>query len=236
MKKKNATTKKAQPNREATAGEELVVRVRKRSLIQFQFEGEIVGKGRPRFAGTRQHDTAKGKRGSPIMRTPQKTKSVEETIKWLAYNAAVEAKMKRASGDLRLEVVVFNRIPPSYSQARAQNCELGIERPHAVPDGDNILKLISDSFNKHIYDDDRRVVEGEFVKWFVPDRAMEPYTVIELYQLYTLPPTSKSQVYRELSEAMGRWVVMPEAERAQLYDQHFGLFLDVGDALQALPR
>ncbi len=167
-----------------------------------------------------------------IVRTAQKTKTAQEVIRWVSAAAASAQKYRRPEGaSLRLEVTAFLGIPSSYTLEHKLRCEQGLDRPQTTPDVDNILKLVADAFNKHLYDDDKRVVEGECIKWYVPDRTMEPWMTVELFECYSMPPAPEPEVHAEIVQAFGNWVLLTDEQRRNVMTKHLGLCLDLQEVL-----
>ena len=62
--------------------------------------------------------------------------------------------------------VTFSKTPSSYNTEETYLAELGLMRPLAKPDFDNIEKKYSDMYNGNIWLDDTLVVEGTIKKYY----------------------------------------------------------------------
>jgi Holliday junction resolvase RusA-like endonuclease len=191
----------------------LVLRASKRLVLEFIHPGQIMGKQRPRRGkGVTKH-------GNPIMYTPRRTQDAEAVIAMLARQA-MGAGAKLLEGSLRIEITHFSAIPKSYSKAVAAKCESGELRPQSDVDIDNCQKTVFDALNKVIYDDDRRVVEGECTKWYVTDRNAAGYAIIRLYQLECLPPVTEAEACISLSMMIQRLADAPANQRFDVIGKH----------------
>lgn len=110
------------------------------------------GKGRPRggWAGNK-----------IVMRTPEKTELAERTILQAVHDFMLTKKFtKPYDGALECEILVYyprNKTSPNRIY------------PTIKPDFDNVAKLVCDSLNKLIYDDDCAIVDGIVRKRYVSD-------------------------------------------------------------------
>lgn len=131
--------------------------------IYFVVDGEVVGKGRPRFSRAGGYVKAY---------TPSKTVKYEEKVRG-AYFTEYGNK-KPIWGDKEpLEVIInaYFEIPKSASKKKRLEM-LTDERPTKKPDGDNILKAITDACNGVIYRDDSQIVSATVRKfWSEKSRA-----------------------------------------------------------------
>lgn len=118
--------------------------------IQFKVIMDPVGKGRPRFSMINKR---------PIAYTPEKTRQAEKTLKIHAMKSMIGEKPFNQHIALRVDIVAAFSIPTSYSKMRKANCLDGLERPTKKPDGDNIIKLVCDSMNGIVYEDDKQITE-----------------------------------------------------------------------------
>lgn len=105
--------------------------------------GRPTGKGRPRFV-----------RATGRTYTPSATLSAEQRIQ----AAAFAALLTRLDGPVRLTVIAFNEIPPSWSRKRAAEARTEVH-DQRKPDIDNLVKLVMDALNGIAWADDKQVVE-----------------------------------------------------------------------------
>lgn len=96
--------------------------------------GEPVAKGRPRM------NTRTGKAF-----TPRETKAAEERIGWECKQQLAGLDLPLADGLIKLEMSFYSTNDPS--------------NPIGRKDLDNMVKIVGDSLNSVIWDDDWRVVE-----------------------------------------------------------------------------
>lgn len=61
---------------------------------------------------------------------------------------------------------VFSQTPKSYNKVETILAEIGLDRPIAKPDWDNIEKKYSDMFNKNVWLDDTFVIDGHIHKYY----------------------------------------------------------------------
>ena len=111
-------------------------------------EGTIKGKARPRV-------TKKG-----ITYTPKDTVNYENWVK-LCYQ---QQDNRFIEGAIRARIIVYYKIPKSYTKKRVQAIREGLEYPCKKPDIDNCIKIILDSLNRIAYKDDSQIVEVIAVK------------------------------------------------------------------------
>lgn len=119
---------------------------------QFEVEGKIKGKGRPRFA----------KYGNFVKTyTPADTASYENLIK---------LQFKNSCGDwysetpLKMTITAIHGIPKSTSKKDREKMLNNELKPTKKPDADNIAKIICDALNGIAYKDDTQIVELEVKK------------------------------------------------------------------------
>lgn len=122
------------------------------SPLVIELPGPVRGKGRPRFSRER-----------GIAFTDAKTRSYEAQLKF----AAEEAMAGRAifEGPLRVTVVAYFPIAPSWPKNKQAAAQLGEIFPTGKPDGDNILKLC-DALNHVVWRDDAQIVDALVMKRF----------------------------------------------------------------------
>lgn len=116
--------------------------------MYFEVEGEVIGKGRPRF--TRQGRTY----------TPKKTLDYEKTIK-LAYTSKYSYLSKKS---LRIKICAYLEVAGSHSKVKKTKMIMNLLQCTKKPDVDNIVKVVLDALNKTAYQDDTQVVELVAIK------------------------------------------------------------------------
>lgn len=115
--------------------------------IHFEVPMVPIGKGRPKFSTFGGHVRAI---------TPTKTRNAEGTIKLFAEQTMAGRNL--IQGPVYLEFVAIFPVPASYSKVKRQACLTGDIFPTKKPDLDNIEKLICDSLNGVVFEDDVQVV------------------------------------------------------------------------------
>jgi Holliday junction resolvase RusA-like endonuclease len=115
-----------------------------------ELPGPVRGKGRPRLM-----------KATGIAFTDSKTRSYEAQLKF----AAVEVMAGRApiEGPLRVTLVAYFPIAPSWPKKKQAAAQLGDIFPTSKPDGDNILKLC-DALNQVVWRDDSQIVDALVLK------------------------------------------------------------------------
>lgn len=119
----------------------------KKDSIHFEVPMVPIGKGRPKFSTFGGHVRAI---------TPSKTRNAEGTIKLFAEQAMAGHDL--IQGPVHLEIIAIFPVPASYSKAKRQACLMGDIFPTKKPDIDNIEKLVCDSLNTVVFEDDVQVV------------------------------------------------------------------------------
>lgn len=114
--------------------------------------GLVRGKGRPKFA----------RRGAFVkVYSDDKTLSAEAWMKHCAIQAVGQPVLK---GPLTLIVSITVAVPASWSKRRRADALLGLIKPTGRPDFDNSVKLICDSLNKIVWQDDSQIVDAHVIK------------------------------------------------------------------------
>lgn len=124
--------------------------------IEFEIDGEPIGKGRPRFVRTRTGGRAV---------TPSKTSAYENHVR-AEYNRQVKDFRFGEDEMLRMNVIAYFSIAQSKSKKMKHEMLLNNIRPTKKPDMDNILKIIADALNKVAYYDDKQIVECRIKKYY----------------------------------------------------------------------
>lgn len=138
-------------------------------MIKFRYNGEAVGKGRPRVTASR------GKFAHAY--TPQKTKDFEDAIRFefMASNCEPMPVYKRGMS-LKAAVLIGASIPKSYSKKKQALCRDGMIVPAKKPDVDNVLKAVFDALQGYAYEDDSQIVVINAEKMY----AEEPFVEVVL--------------------------------------------------------
>lgn len=110
--------------------------------IQFTFEGKLIGKGRPKF-------------GKGFVYTPERTRTAERELGYLAADAMRKASLKPLCGPVGLFIDITVSIPKSWPQKRKD----ALKGAWVVgrPDLDNCGKLAGDAFNGIVFIDDSQI-------------------------------------------------------------------------------
>ena len=116
--------------------------------MYFEVEGEVIGKGRPRF--TRQGRTY----------TPKKTLDYERAIKKAYINKYSYLSKK----SLRIKICAYLEVARSHSKIKKSKMLMNLLQCTKKPDVDNIVKVVLDALNKVAYQDDTQVVELVAIK------------------------------------------------------------------------
>ena len=129
-------------------------------MIHFRYNGEAVGKGRPRV-------TARGGKFAHAY-TPKRTKEFEDAIRFEFMASTSDPMPVYPKGTpLQAKILIGCAIPKSYSKKKQAQCREGILVPDKKPDLDNICKAVLDALqgNKgrnesgYAFDDDSQVVK-----------------------------------------------------------------------------
>ncbi len=111
---------------------------------EFEVDGNIVGKERPRV-----------NRYTSTVYTPNKTKDYEELVR--QYFKIKYPKHEILKGRLSIEITAYMKIPKSTSKAKQDEMLKNIVSPTKKPDVDNIAKSILDAMNRYVFEDDNQV-------------------------------------------------------------------------------
>lgn len=120
--------------------------------VRFTIPGKLRGKGRPR---------ARVVAGHAHIHTDEKTASAEAMVRTMGAGAMAGADL--IDGPIHLSVTVNLNRPASWSKRkRAEN-----PIPTGKPDLDNVVKLIGDSLNGIVWQDDSQIASLHIVRRFV---------------------------------------------------------------------
>lgn len=118
------------------------------TVIEFTIPGQVIAKGRPRFA----------RRGAHVVAyTPAKTVSYENLVKLSARLAMAGAAP--LAGPVHLSIALIVEVPASWSKKRRALALSGDVRATKRPDIDNFCKGIFDGCNGIVFLDDAQIVE-----------------------------------------------------------------------------
>ena len=126
--------------------------------------GEPRGKQRPRF-----------NRKTGTTYTPSETVQYEKAVGFLYKRA----RGQKLTGDVRLELIAFYKIPASTTKQNQEAMAHGLSLPSKKPDLDNVLKIVMDGLNGIAYDDDKQVVSVRACKLY----SEEPRVEVEVVEL-----------------------------------------------------
>ena len=110
--------------------------------VSFVIPAKPAGKARPRLTGD-------------IVYTPMKTKAYENFIKGCYIEQCGDVNFGDKS--ISLDVKAYVPLITKFKKAERADALLGLIKPTAKPDADNILKVILDALNELAYDDDRYI-------------------------------------------------------------------------------
>ncbi len=135
-------------------------------MYEFEVEGNIVGKQRPRvnmYTGN--------------VYTPNKTKDYEEWIKqsfFLKY-----PKFEILENRVSIEIIAYLKIPKNTSKFKTNEMLENKISPLKKPDIDNIGKIVLDALNKYVIKDDIQVSKINIEKKYSEEEKL--YIKIEEY-------------------------------------------------------
>lgn len=129
--------------------------------IRFVIPGRVGGKGRPRA-------TIRG--GHAAVYTPAKTVSMEQMVR--GFGAAAMTGQSLMEGALHLSLVINLVRPKSWTKRKVADNPL----PTGKPDLDNVLKLVGDSLNGIVWQDDSQIASLHVARRFVENaESVEVY-------------------------------------------------------------
>lgn len=135
-------------------------------MYEFEVEGNIIGKQRPRvnmYTGN--------------VYTPNKTKDYEEWIKqsfFLKY-----PKFEILENRVSIEIIAYLKIPKNTSKVKTNEMLENKISPLKKPDIDNIGKIVLDALNKYVIKDDIQVSKINIEKKYSEEEKL--YIKIEEY-------------------------------------------------------
>lgn len=135
-------------------------------MYEFEVEGNIVGKQRPRvnmYTGN--------------VYTPNRTKDYEEWIKqsfFLKY-----PRFEILENRVSIEIIAYLKIPKNTSKVKTNEMLENKISPLKKPDIDNIGKIVLDALNKYVIKDDIQVSKINIEKIYSEEEKL--YIKIEEY-------------------------------------------------------
>jgi Holliday junction resolvase RusA-like endonuclease len=130
-------------------------------MIEFTVYGEATAQGRPRAT------TINGK---ARMYDPAKSRDYKDYVRLVASEHAPKELLKDA---LLVEIIIYRKIPKSFSKKKTTDAERGLIVPTSKPDADNYLKGISDALNGVIWKDDSQITDAIIRKRYSDKPRME---------------------------------------------------------------
>jgi Holliday junction resolvase RusA-like endonuclease len=145
------------------------------TAIKFRYDGEAVGKGRPRVKILR-----KGDKVFPQLYTPEKTKAFEEALRFefLAQNCE-QTPVFEKDIPLQMSLTIGVAIPKSYPKKKHALCRDRVLAPTGKPDIDNVIKSVADSLNGEAFADDSQLVRIYAERFY----SEEPFVEVEIREL-----------------------------------------------------
>ena len=113
--------------------------------------GQPIGKGRPRFTRTGR------------VYTPEKTRKFEHRLAAAASDYMALHNLEPTKGPCHMVIKAQFEIPKSWTKAKKAAAE-AYEILPGKPDIDNIAKIVLDSFNGVVFEDDAQVYDLKVVK------------------------------------------------------------------------
>lgn len=128
-------------------------------LLQLTIPGEPMGKARPKVTRFGTY-------------TPKKTVNYETLIQEL-FITKYPKSICFPIDPLRMKISAYFTIPKSASKRSKVAMLAGEIRPTKKPDGDNIIKIVSDALNRLAYHDDSQIVEVACKKLYAATPRVE---------------------------------------------------------------
>jgi Holliday junction resolvase RusA-like endonuclease len=142
-------------------------------MIKFEIPGEPTPKARPRF-----RIIGKGKAQRVMTYNTAETVQAEKKVSCYFLKHHPGFRPLEAE-PLRVSVTAIHSIPKSWTKKRKQECITVMQPKITRPDGDNILKLVTDALNGVAYKDDGLITEMNIKKFY----GSEPMTIVEIERL-----------------------------------------------------
>lgn len=133
-------------------------------LIKMYIPGIPVPKGRPQF-------NSKEKKAY----TPKKTREFEERVSVFGKAYMNKYELKAFSQPLDVEIVVYKKIPKSWSKKKKQKALDGLLLPTTPGDVDNYAKSILDGLNGVTFKDDKFIISLKVSKTYAEFDGLRIY-------------------------------------------------------------
>lgn len=117
--------------------------------VHINLEGKLIGKGRPRFT----------KSGHTY--TPERTRAAEASLAWEAQQIMKGRGLQPFKRPIKLVISLVVSYPKSWSKKAIQEASPFYT---GKPDADNQIKLVGDSLNGVVWEDDSQIVAIDFMR------------------------------------------------------------------------
>lgn len=124
------------------------------NVLKFEIPGDVQAQQRPKFSRI-------GKGVS--VRDPKESRDYKSFVRLIASQVAPDVLI---TGEIKLIIDVYRKIPKSFSKKKHQQALDGELRPVTKPDIDNLAKGIKDGLSKVLWHDDSQVTELIARKWY----------------------------------------------------------------------
>lgn len=120
-----------------------------KGCVHINLDGRLIGKGRPRFT----------KSGHTY--TPEKTRAAEASLAWEAQQIMRERGLKPFKRPIKLVISLLISFPKSWSKRAIEEASPFYT---GKPDADNQIKLVGDSLNGVVWEDDSQIAVIDFMR------------------------------------------------------------------------
>ena len=135
-------------------------------IYEFEVEGDIKGKARPRVNSY-----------TGIVYTPNNTKNYEDLIK--QYFVIKYPRYTPMENRIHMQIISYFKLPHNSSKTVKSQMLDGTISPTKKPDIDNIAKIVLDALNKMAFKDDNQITKIELEKKYEEKEKL--YIKIEEY-------------------------------------------------------
>ena len=132
--------------------------------MKFIVYGQPTAKARPRFAKSGNFVTTY---------TDKKTSDYEALVRQSLFEQSGVVVMFNEQAQLEATIWAYYRIPRATTKKKIEQMINGQIRPLVKPDLDNIAKIILDSLNKILFEDDKQIIKLTIEKWYSNDPLVE---------------------------------------------------------------